>query len=110
MCEVLNMEEIKCCFCGRKLPKAVQRNNPEPLCSDFGTVCCASCDKTLVIPTRRVLWRYWVDKEQEQKILAYFKSLPVEELRDILPQNSFMIDPAEWKEYIERLKNRGAEI
>ena len=104
------MEEKKCCFCGRKLTKAVQCNNPEPLCSDFGTVCCASCDRTLVSPSRRVLWRYWVDKETEKKILAYFQSLSLEELRDILPTDSYMIDPAEWKEYAAQLRDRGVEI
>ena len=103
------MENKKCCFCGKELQQN-DWNNPEPLNSDEGTVCCTDCDKELVRAVRGVTWRPWVSREMQNNLLAYFKSLSIEELRHILPKELRMMISNEWELYITLLRSHGAKV
>ena len=103
----------KCCFCGKDLDQ-YECNSPEPLCVEGA--CCGKCDKELVWGTRRVIWRPFVDRKTQNEIIALFRALPLDILRQILPEET-LHSPDMWQKYMEELptrieqeqKERGAE-
>lgn len=43
-------KEIKCCFCGAKIPG--YGNNPYPVNKDSNARCCTQCNMSIVVPSR----------------------------------------------------------
>lgn len=103
------MNNVKCCFCCKEMKERIEWNTPESLCNELHSVCCTDCDNTYVIPCRRVLWHPLTSKDIYDKLLTHFKSLTLQELKALLPQNSYL-DPQTYKTFIENLKRGGVDI
>jgi|GEM_PF-2588376 len=56
-----NTESINCCLCGEKITflpisKWPYGNNPHPLMREDNDRCCDNCNKSYVLPTRRLMY------------------------------------------------------
>ena len=103
------MESKKCCFCGAPIIKW-HWNNPEPLNSEFDTVCCDECNNNYVIPVRRVVWPPFVTKNEYNKLVQCFQSLELNQLRELLSQYKHPLTPGEYQSLVQRLRDRGLDL
>lgn len=78
------MEQVRCCFCNKELPNSIDRNNPEPLCHAYGTVCCLECDIAYVRPIRRLIWNPDVNEIESNLIADSLQGVSTKKLQEIL--------------------------